>query len=219
MGQYFWHYYVVHARSKHSSVLSICLESVLKILTSSGLMNYMNPQHIFVTVHDAVMYIQQQKVNQSSGNADRLCERTHFQLCTLMIRLSSAAGETSGEHHHRLGMKQQWVMLLSFWMRVGDQNARGEIILCFNSTGDTCILTIFQQTVRYFREAVVCCSRVSRVEVIIKLQYYSVCLTWPCRKSNYSYFTCQNWQQSSDTISFWLWNILLFMVIHAGMLL
>lgn len=45
------------------SVTSIHLESVLKILTSSGLMNYMNPQHIFVTVHDAVMYIQQQKVS------------------------------------------------------------------------------------------------------------------------------------------------------------
>lgn len=26
-------------------------------------MKYMNPQHIFVTVHDAVVYIQQQKVN------------------------------------------------------------------------------------------------------------------------------------------------------------
>uniref|UniRef100_A0A8D2ZLD8 Solute carrier family 26 member 10 n=1 Tax=Scophthalmus maximus TaxID=52904 RepID=A0A8D2ZLD8_SCOMX len=41
--------------------LANCNESVLKILTSSGLMNYMNPQHIFVTVHDAVMYIQQQR--------------------------------------------------------------------------------------------------------------------------------------------------------------
>ncbi|XP_024260268.1 solute carrier family 26 member 10 isoform X1 [Oncorhynchus tshawytscha] len=41
--------------------LANCNESVLRILTSSGLMNYMNPQHIFVTVHDAVMYIQQQK--------------------------------------------------------------------------------------------------------------------------------------------------------------
>ncbi|KAI3356848.1 hypothetical protein L3Q82_003502 [Scortum barcoo] len=41
--------------------LANCNESVLKILTSSGLMNYMNPQHIFVTVHDAMMYIQQQK--------------------------------------------------------------------------------------------------------------------------------------------------------------
>lgn len=41
--------------------LANCNESVLKILTSCGLMNYMNPQHIFVTVHDAVMYIQQQK--------------------------------------------------------------------------------------------------------------------------------------------------------------
>lgn len=38
-------------------------ENVLKILTSSGLMSHMNPQHIFVTVHDAVLYIQQQKVN------------------------------------------------------------------------------------------------------------------------------------------------------------
>ncbi|XP_056130398.1 solute carrier family 26 member 10 [Lampris incognitus] len=41
--------------------LASCNESVLKILTSSGLMNYINPQHIFVTVHDAVVYIQQQK--------------------------------------------------------------------------------------------------------------------------------------------------------------
>ncbi|XP_062247267.1 solute carrier family 26 member 10 isoform X1 [Platichthys flesus] len=41
--------------------LANCNESVLKILTSSGLMNHMNPQHIFVTVHDAVMYIQQQR--------------------------------------------------------------------------------------------------------------------------------------------------------------
>ncbi|KAM4611023.1 solute carrier family 26 member 10 [Polymixia lowei] len=41
--------------------LANCNENVLKILTSSGLMNYMNPQHIFVTVHDAVVYIQQQK--------------------------------------------------------------------------------------------------------------------------------------------------------------
>uniref|UniRef100_A0A3B4AL71 STAS domain-containing protein n=1 Tax=Periophthalmus magnuspinnatus TaxID=409849 RepID=A0A3B4AL71_9GOBI len=35
--------------------------SVLRILTSSGLMNYINAQHIFVTVHDAVMYIQHQR--------------------------------------------------------------------------------------------------------------------------------------------------------------
>ncbi|XP_067383725.1 solute carrier family 26 member 10 isoform X2 [Channa argus] len=41
--------------------LSNCNESILKIFTSSGLMNYMNPQHIFVTIHDAIMYIQQQK--------------------------------------------------------------------------------------------------------------------------------------------------------------
>ncbi|KAM6976407.1 solute carrier family 26 member 10 [Aplochiton taeniatus] len=41
--------------------LANCNESVLKILTSSGLMSYVNPQHIFVTVHDAVVYIQQQK--------------------------------------------------------------------------------------------------------------------------------------------------------------
>ena len=44
-------------------MIYIPIESVLKILTSSGLMTYMNPQHIFVTVHDAVMYIQQQKVS------------------------------------------------------------------------------------------------------------------------------------------------------------
>lgn len=42
--------------------LANCNESVLKILTSSGLMNYMDPQHIFVTIHDAVVYIQQQRV-------------------------------------------------------------------------------------------------------------------------------------------------------------
>ncbi|KAL4646162.1 solute carrier family 26 member 10-like [Arapaima gigas] len=41
--------------------LANCNESVLKILTSSGLMNYINPQHIFVTVHDAIVYIEQQK--------------------------------------------------------------------------------------------------------------------------------------------------------------
>lgn len=44
-----------------SVYLANCNESVLKILTSNGLMSYMNPQHIFVTVHDAVLYIQQQK--------------------------------------------------------------------------------------------------------------------------------------------------------------
>ncbi|XP_064155201.1 solute carrier family 26 member 10 isoform X1 [Anguilla rostrata] len=57
--------------------LSNCNESVLKILTSSGLMNHMSAQHIFVTVHDAVVHIQQQKVPglsapahfQSEGNA------------------------------------------------------------------------------------------------------------------------------------------------------
>ncbi|XP_029974560.1 solute carrier family 26 member 10 [Salarias fasciatus] len=48
--------------------LANCNESVLKILTSSGLMNYMNPQHIFVTVHDAVMYIQQQKEKPPESN-------------------------------------------------------------------------------------------------------------------------------------------------------
>ncbi|KAJ8017051.1 hypothetical protein DPEC_G00013740 [Dallia pectoralis] len=41
--------------------LANCNEGVLKILTSSGLMDYMNPQHIFVTIHDAVMYIEHQK--------------------------------------------------------------------------------------------------------------------------------------------------------------
>lgn len=44
-----------------SVYLANCNENVLRILTSSGLMNYMNPQHIFVTVHDAVMYIQHQQ--------------------------------------------------------------------------------------------------------------------------------------------------------------
>ncbi|KAG5282397.1 hypothetical protein AALO_G00055540 [Alosa alosa] len=48
--------------------LANCNESVLKILTSSGLMDYMNPQHIFVTVHDAMVYIQQQKEKPSENN-------------------------------------------------------------------------------------------------------------------------------------------------------
>ncbi|TRY66502.1 hypothetical protein DNTS_005386 [Danionella cerebrum] len=48
--------------------LSNCNENVLKILTSSGLMNYMNPQHIFVTIHDAVVYIQQQREKPSENN-------------------------------------------------------------------------------------------------------------------------------------------------------
>ncbi|KAM9785530.1 solute carrier family 26 member 10 [Neosynchiropus ocellatus] len=41
--------------------LANCNESVLKVLTSSGLMSHMKPQHIFVTVHDAVVFVQQQK--------------------------------------------------------------------------------------------------------------------------------------------------------------
>ncbi|XP_048873885.1 solute carrier family 26 member 10 [Brienomyrus brachyistius] len=47
--------------------LANCNERVLKILTSSGLMNYMKPQHIFVTVHDAVVYIEQQKEKIPEG--------------------------------------------------------------------------------------------------------------------------------------------------------
>ncbi|XP_067302116.1 solute carrier family 26 member 10 [Pseudorasbora parva] len=48
--------------------LTNCNESVLRILTSSGLMNYMNPQHIFVTIHDAVVYIQQQQEKPPENN-------------------------------------------------------------------------------------------------------------------------------------------------------
>ncbi|XP_060792981.1 solute carrier family 26 member 10 [Neoarius graeffei] len=48
--------------------LANCNESVLEILTASGLMSYMNPQHIFVTVHDAVVYIQQQREKPASEN-------------------------------------------------------------------------------------------------------------------------------------------------------
>ncbi|KAK7132426.1 hypothetical protein R3I93_018842 [Phoxinus phoxinus] len=48
--------------------LANCNESVLKILTSSGLMKYMNPQHIFVTIHDAVVYIQQQREKPPETN-------------------------------------------------------------------------------------------------------------------------------------------------------
>ncbi|XP_066528712.1 solute carrier family 26 member 10 [Hoplias malabaricus] len=47
--------------------LANCNESVLKILTSSGLMTYVNPQHIFVTVHDAVTYILQQREKPSES--------------------------------------------------------------------------------------------------------------------------------------------------------
>ncbi|XP_058869430.1 solute carrier family 26 member 10 [Acipenser ruthenus] len=49
--------------------LAMCNESVLKILTNSGLMDHMNPQHLFVTVHDAVVYIQQLKENSSEKTA------------------------------------------------------------------------------------------------------------------------------------------------------
>ncbi|XP_028654495.1 solute carrier family 26 member 10 [Erpetoichthys calabaricus] len=45
--------------------LAMCNESVLKILTHSGLMNYMSPRHIFVTVHDAVVHIEQMKEKSS----------------------------------------------------------------------------------------------------------------------------------------------------------
>ncbi|KAG7323676.1 hypothetical protein KOW79_013378 [Hemibagrus wyckioides] len=48
--------------------LANCNESILEILTASGLMSYMNPQHIFVTVHDAVVYIQQQREKPGSEN-------------------------------------------------------------------------------------------------------------------------------------------------------
>ncbi|XP_056095093.1 solute carrier family 26 member 10 [Rhinichthys klamathensis goyatoka] len=48
--------------------LANCNESVLKILTSSGLMKYMNPQHIFITIHDAVVYIQQQREKPPENN-------------------------------------------------------------------------------------------------------------------------------------------------------
>ncbi|KAF4078012.1 hypothetical protein AMELA_G00194470 [Ameiurus melas] len=48
--------------------LANCNESVLEILTASGLMSYMNPQHIFVTVHDAVVYVQQQREKPGSEN-------------------------------------------------------------------------------------------------------------------------------------------------------
>ncbi|XP_043081488.1 solute carrier family 26 member 10 [Puntigrus tetrazona] len=48
--------------------LANCNERVLKILTSSGLMNYMNPQHIFVTIHDAVVHIQQQREKPPENN-------------------------------------------------------------------------------------------------------------------------------------------------------
>nr|XP_015823359.2 solute carrier family 26 member 10 isoform X2 [Nothobranchius furzeri] len=47
--------------------LANCKENVLKILTSSGLMSSMNPQHIFVSIHDAVTYIQQHKEKPSEN--------------------------------------------------------------------------------------------------------------------------------------------------------
>uniref|UniRef100_A0A3P9KF78 Solute carrier family 26 member 10 n=1 Tax=Oryzias latipes TaxID=8090 RepID=A0A3P9KF78_ORYLA len=52
-----------------SVYLANCNENVLKIMTSSGLMSHMNPQHIFVTVHDAVTYIQQQKEKPSENTS------------------------------------------------------------------------------------------------------------------------------------------------------
>ncbi|MBN3319248.1 ARHGP factor, partial [Atractosteus spatula] len=61
--------------------LATCNESVLKILTASGLMSYMNPQHIFVTVHDAVVYIQQQKVLSSDQRRVTTAQLSVLSLC------------------------------------------------------------------------------------------------------------------------------------------
>lgn len=64
-------------------------------------MNYMNPQHIFVTVHDAVLYIQQQKVSEQAEmltlQSTRLTSEVPF----------CVAGEATGIHHNRLGLRQQ----------------------------------------------------------------------------------------------------------------
>ncbi|XP_078390820.1 solute carrier family 26 member 10 isoform X2 [Cetorhinus maximus] len=41
--------------------LAECNKDVLKILTCSGLLNHLRPEQIFVTVHDAVVYVEQMK--------------------------------------------------------------------------------------------------------------------------------------------------------------
>lgn len=93
---------------------SISLESVLKILTSSGLMNCMNPQHIFVTVHDAVMYIQQQKVKKKKTPPEQE-QRASIQMCSFPLsftrvmcrrrnlqRTPPPSGYESCSHHRHL---------------------------------------------------------------------------------------------------------------------
>ncbi|KAG2468682.1 S26A2 protein, partial [Polypterus senegalus] len=52
--------------------LAMCNESILKILTHSGLMNYMSPRHIFVTVHDAVVHIEQMKLGELASKPSTL---------------------------------------------------------------------------------------------------------------------------------------------------
>ncbi|XP_067880796.1 solute carrier family 26 member 10 isoform X3 [Heterodontus francisci] len=44
--------------------LAECNKDVLKILTCSGLLNHLRPEQIFVTVHDAVVYVEQMKEEQ-----------------------------------------------------------------------------------------------------------------------------------------------------------
>ena len=53
--------------------LVVLTENVLRILTSSGLMNYVNAQHIFVTVHDAVVYIENQRVSKILDLIEKNC--------------------------------------------------------------------------------------------------------------------------------------------------
>ena len=65
---------VMWIETRYTKCTYLHVESVLKILTSSGLMNYMNPQHIFVTVHDAVVYIRHLKVWLNDRTSE-LCSR------------------------------------------------------------------------------------------------------------------------------------------------
>lgn len=67
-------------------------------------MSYMNPQHIFVTVHDAVLYIQQQKVSEQAQVL------TLQSVCLTWVSEEvplCATGETSRIHHNRLGLRQR----------------------------------------------------------------------------------------------------------------
>ncbi|XP_043939531.1 solute carrier family 26 member 10-like [Protopterus annectens] len=49
--------------------LAHCNNNIMRTLTSSGIMNHLSPEQIFVTVHDAVVHIQQNKETSAQKSA------------------------------------------------------------------------------------------------------------------------------------------------------